>query len=69
MIGLIITIILVNFIAFKTNKRLTANQIVHLWLFTIAFQSNFDVYIDLKYHGYWYLQTVQIGKDFLFILC
>ncbi|KRE04225.1 MULTISPECIES: hypothetical protein [Priestia] len=54
MIGLTIAIIVFNFIAFKINKRLTANQIVHLWLFTIAFQSSFDVYIDLKYHGYWY---------------
>jgi hypothetical protein len=53
-IGLTIGIIVFNFIAFKTNKRLTANQIVHLCLFTIAFQSSFDVYIDLKYHGYWY---------------
>ncbi|MDF2058452.1 hypothetical protein P2R43_30575 [Priestia megaterium] len=42
------------FYSFKTNKRLTAKQIVHLWLFTITFQSSFDVYIDLKYHGYWY---------------
>jgi len=54
MIGLTIAIIVFNFIAFKMNKRLTANQIVHLWLFTIAFQSSFDVYVDLKYHGYWY---------------
>ncbi|MBU8589665.1 hypothetical protein KM925_27645 [Priestia megaterium] len=54
MIGLTIAIIVFNFIAFITNKRLTSNQILHLWLFTIAFQSSFDVYIDLKYHGYWY---------------
>ncbi|MCM2531721.1 hypothetical protein NDK43_04010 [Neobacillus pocheonensis] len=54
MIGLIMAIILVNFIAFKTNKRLTKNQIVHIWLFTIAFQMNFDFYIDMEYHGYWY---------------
>jgi hypothetical protein len=65
MLGLIIAIILFNFIAFKTNKRLTANQIVHLWLFTIAFQSNFDVYIDLKYHGYWYFTD---GADWTGIL-
>lgn len=54
MIGLIIAIILFNFIAFKTNKRLTANQIVHIWAFTIALQQLGDLYIDTKYHGYWY---------------
>jgi hypothetical protein len=54
MIGLIIAIILFNFIAFKTNKRLTTNQIVHIWAFTIALQQLGDLYIDTKYHGYWY---------------
>ncbi|MFD0825877.1 hypothetical protein ACT8ZR_09380 [Neobacillus sp. M.A.Huq-85] len=54
MIGLIIAIIIVNFIAFYTNTRLTANQIVHIWTFTIAFQMNFDFYIDMEYKGYWY---------------
>jgi hypothetical protein len=54
MIGLIIAIILFNFIAFKTNKRLTANQIVHIWAFTIALQQLGDLYIDTKYHAYWY---------------
>lgn len=53
-IGLAIAIIVFNFIAFKTNKRLTANQILHIWMFTIAFQHMFDVFIDLKYHAYWY---------------
>lgn len=54
MIGLIIAIIIVNFFAFYTNKRLTINQIVHTWMFTIAFQMNFDFFVDLEYHGYWY---------------
>lgn len=54
MIGLIIAIILFNLIAFKTNKRLTANQIVHIWTFTIAFQYSFDVIVEFKYHAYWY---------------
>lgn len=54
MIGLIAAIIVYNFIAFKTNKKLTANQIVHIWTFTIAFQSLFDLFIEFKYHGYWY---------------
>ncbi|MGM0877938.1 MAG: hypothetical protein ACQEWV_25225 [Bacillota bacterium] len=54
MIGLIIAIIVFNIIAFKTNKNLTANQIVHIWLFTIAFHQVFDVFINFKYHGYWF---------------
>ncbi|WP_409305745.1 hypothetical protein [Peribacillus sp. SCS-155] len=54
MIGLIISILLFNFLAFKTNKRLTANQIVHIWVFTIAFQQTFDLMVEFKYHGYWY---------------
>ncbi|MFQ6391631.1 hypothetical protein ACLNAR_28165 [Priestia aryabhattai] len=54
MIGLIIAIMAFNFIAFTTNKKLTGNQIFHIWMFTIAFQHMFDVFIDLKYHAYWY---------------
>ncbi|MFJ5763133.1 hypothetical protein ACIQAA_29260 [Neobacillus sp. NPDC093182] len=54
MIGLIFAVFLFNLIAFKTNKRLTKNQIVHIWAFTIVFQGIFDLYIDQKYHGYWY---------------
>jgi hypothetical protein len=54
MIGLIIAIILFNLIAFITNKRLTKNQIVHIWTFTIAFQAVAETFIDFKYHGYWY---------------
>lgn len=54
MIGLILSILLFNILAFKTNKRFTANQIVHIWMFTIAAQHIFDVFINFKFHGYWY---------------
>jgi hypothetical protein len=54
MIGLIIALITFNFIAFYTNRRLTLNQIVHIWCFTVALHLNFDFYIDLQYKGYWY---------------
>jgi hypothetical protein len=54
MVGLLIAIIVFNFIAFKTNKRLTPNQIVHIWAFTIAFQLAFDIIVEYKYMGYWY---------------
>jgi hypothetical protein len=54
MIGLILAIIIANYIAFSTNTRLTTNQIVHIWMFTIAFQMNFDFYVDMEHNGYWY---------------
>ncbi|QHA93133.1 hypothetical protein [Bacillus sp. N1-1] len=57
MIGLTVAIITFNFIAFFTNKRLTKNQIVHIWTITISLQLLFDLYIDNKYHGYWYFST------------
>lgn len=54
MFGLIIAIITFNFITFKTRTRFTANQIVHIWIFTIVFQYNFDLIVEFKYHAYWY---------------
>nr|WP_106782868.1 hypothetical protein [Lysinibacillus timonensis] len=54
MIGLIIAIFIFNIVAFKTNKRLTTNQIIHIWTFTMILQLITDIYLDLKYHGYWY---------------
>ncbi|GGM19144.1 hypothetical protein GCM10011351_01230 [Paraliobacillus quinghaiensis] len=54
MIGLILAILTFNIIAFKTNKILNYKQIAHVWVFTIALQLSFDVYVDLKYLGYWY---------------
>ncbi len=54
MIGLLIAIILFNIVGFKTNKLLTGNQILHIWMFTIAFQLLFDSVIEFKYHAYWY---------------
>lgn len=54
MIGLLIAIILFNLIAFRSNKRLTRNQTVHIWAFTIAFQLLFDIIVEFKFKGYWY---------------
>lgn len=58
MIGLILAIVVFNLTAFKINKILTVNQIVHIWVFTIAFQSLFDIMVEFKFHAYWYF-----GKD------
>ncbi len=54
MLGLIIAIVVFNLVAFKANKTLTANQIVHIWTFTIAFQVCFDVFMEFDFHAYWY---------------
>ena len=54
MLGLIIAVILFNSAAFIFNKRLTKNQIVHTWTFTILLQMIVDAYLSVKYHGYWY---------------
>ena len=54
MVGLIISIIVFNTVAYKENKLLIGSQVAHIWLFTIALQTVFDTYVDLKYHGYWY---------------
>jgi hypothetical protein len=54
MIGLLIAIFAFNYLGFKTNKLLSGNQILHIWLFTITFQVLFDLFIEFKYHAYWY---------------
>ena len=54
MIGLIIAIIAFNYLGFKTNKLLSDNQILHIWLFTISFQLLFDIMMEFKYQAYWY---------------
>lgn len=59
MIGLFISVILFNIIAFKTTK-LNKNQIIHIWLFTIVLQVCFDVIIDFKFSGYWYFKKDEI---------
>lgn len=43
-----------NVLAFKANKTLSRNELVHIWTFTMAFQLLFDTIIDFRYKGYWY---------------
>lgn len=57
MVGLIIAVILFNTAAFITVKRLTKNQIVHMWTFTIVLQSFVDLYLGYTYQGYWYFNN------------
>ncbi|RNC99533.1 hypothetical protein [Lysinibacillus halotolerans] len=60
MIGLIIAVILLNTVAFITVKRLTKNQIVHMWTFTVLFQLIVDLYLGTKYNAYWYFSDSEI---------
>jgi hypothetical protein len=54
MVGLLISVLIFNLVAFKVNKRLTTSQIVQIWTFTIAFQMLFDLIVEFKYQSYWY---------------
>lgn len=60
MVGFILAVALFNFVAYKTNMRLTKNQVLHIWSFTIILQMAFDGYIDHRSHGYWYFSK-EIG--------
>ena len=55
MILLYSSVLVFNFMAYKLVKRLSGNMIVHIWVFTIAFQMIFDTFVDIKYKGYWYV--------------
>ncbi|WP_160723585.1 hypothetical protein [Bacillus sp. USDA818B3_A] len=68
MVGLIFSIGIFNLIALKIKKKLSISQMVHIWVFTIALQTIFDVYIDLKYHGYWYFSKSVDWNSFLVLI-
>ncbi|WP_242698370.1 CBO0543 family protein [Bacillus sp. SD088] len=51
---MIIAIVVFNVIALLKVRNLSINQIVHIIVFTIAFQTLVDLYLDFKYHAYWY---------------
>ena len=53
-VGLIISIFVFNYCAFRLNKHLNKNQILHIYIFSITFQLLFDIIIDFKLHAYWY---------------
>jgi hypothetical protein len=55
MVILLGSVIIFNFLAFKLVNRFSGNMILHIWIFTCFFQLLFDTFIDLKYHGYWYI--------------
>lgn len=61
---LLISILLFNYIAYKNNK-IPTHRNLSIWSFTIAFQVTFDVFIEFKYHGYWYFDK---GVDWIGVL-
>lgn len=58
MIGLFTAVILFNIAAYLTHKKLSKNEVVHIWMFTCAFQMLVDIFLDIKYHGYWYFSRI-----------
>ncbi|BFT69461.1 hypothetical protein [Paenibacillus sp. P36] len=60
MIILFLSIVSFNVIAFKCNTVLNVNKIIHIWMFTIAFQFLFDLLIEFKFEGYWYFSKGEI---------
>jgi hypothetical protein len=54
MIGLILAIIIFNSAAYFCSGRLTRNNKLHIWTFTIAFQLTHDLIVEYKHMAYWY---------------
>jgi hypothetical protein len=54
MVLFVSSIIAFNAIAYKINKKLTMNQVVHIWTFSMVLEMMFDIFIDEKKHGYSY---------------
>jgi len=69
MVGIIIAVILFNLIALKVKKRLTRSEMLQIWLFTTLFQLMFDLFVSLKYQGYWYFSKGIDWQSLLVYLC
>ncbi|MBV7504383.1 hypothetical protein KW850_03780 [Bacillus sp. sid0103] len=54
MVGIIVSVIIINVILLKVRKRLSKSEMLQVWLFSSMFQLLFDVFVSLKYQGYWY---------------
>src|SRR4051812_41610013 len=54
MLGLLASLIVFNFIAFRFTSRLSLNEKIHIWLFSISLQALFDLFVDAKMGAYWY---------------
>lgn len=69
MIGFVLAIITFNLIAFTINKKLTKNQFVHIWMFTIVLQMAFDIFLGHYHEAYWYFEwEINWGYFFAILL-
>ncbi|HLU21793.1 MAG TPA: hypothetical protein VKZ77_04820, partial [Bacillaceae bacterium] len=69
MILLLTSILIFNILAYFNHDKLTLNQLVHIWCFTVAFQLTFDTIIIEKYEGYWYFTKDIEWKSIPAYLC
>ncbi|MBM7680850.1 hypothetical protein JOD43_001014 [Pullulanibacillus pueri] len=69
MVLFVISGILFNTVVYKMNKHLTMNHIVQTWSFTMIFLFVFDIYVDGKWHGYWYFSKEIDWHNLLVYLC
>ena len=69
MILLLTSILIFNILAYFNHDKLTLNQLVHIWCFTVAFQFAFDAIIIEKYEGYWYFTKDIEWKSIPAYLC
>ncbi|MEH7076449.1 hypothetical protein [Neobacillus drentensis] len=69
MVGIILAVFIFNVIALKVRKRLTRSEMLQIWLFTSLLQLVFDLFVSLKYHGYWYFNKGVDGVSLLVYLC
>ncbi|TKC16361.1 hypothetical protein [Robertmurraya kyonggiensis] len=60
MIGLATGIVVFIFIALKINRKLPMNHVLQIWTFSAAFQTGFDVYMIVRFKGYWYFDSETI---------
>jgi len=65
MLGLLISIFLINSIALMTVKRLKKSHAVHMCLFTVYFHLIVDLFLSYKYGGYWYFHHAIEWTDLL----
>ncbi|WP_449619763.1 hypothetical protein [Robertmurraya sp. Marseille-Q9965] len=60
MIGLATGIVVCVFIALMINRKLPMNHVLQIWTFSAAFQTGFDVFMIVRFKGYWYFDNETI---------
>lgn len=68
MFGLIAAIIIFHVLALLTIRNLSKNQVVHIWLFSVVFQTIVDFFLGNNLLAYWYFTKDADFQDILPIL-